>query len=54
MSTCMMFVFGALIEYAFINALSRQDQKRTNFDDNDNEAEEEEGAEVRVEVRDNR
>jgi cation transporter family protein len=28
MSMCMLFVFGALIEYAFVNALSRKDKRR--------------------------
>ena len=28
MSVCMMFVFGALIEYAFINAMARKDKKK--------------------------
>ena len=29
MSVCMLFVFGTLIEYAFVNALSRKQQRRT-------------------------
>ena len=29
MSVCMFFVFGTLIEYAFVNALSRKQQRRT-------------------------
>ena len=28
MATCMLFVFGALIEYAFVNALARKDKRR--------------------------
>ena len=30
----MMFVFGALIEYAFINAMSRKDKKKATAEEN--------------------
>ena len=40
MSVCMMFVFGALIEYAFINALARKDKKKEKEEDAEPDPEE--------------